>query len=80
MKLARFGAVGSERPGILLDDGTRVDVSVSSRDYDEAFSAATGSARWARGSPIAAARRRACRPARASARRWRGRARSSASG
>jgi 2,4-diketo-3-deoxy-L-fuconate hydrolase len=37
MKLARFGAVGSERPGVLLDDGTRVDVSEFVRDYDEAF-------------------------------------------
>ena len=37
MKLARFGAIGSERPGVLLDDGTRVDVSAFVRDYDEAF-------------------------------------------
>jgi 2-keto-4-pentenoate hydratase/2-oxohepta-3-ene-1,7-dioic acid hydratase in catechol pathway len=37
MKLARFGEPGSERPGVLLDDGTRVDASAFVRDYDEAF-------------------------------------------
>jgi 2-keto-4-pentenoate hydratase/2-oxohepta-3-ene-1,7-dioic acid hydratase in catechol pathway len=37
MKLARFGDPGSERPGVLLDDGTRVDASAFVRDYDEAF-------------------------------------------
>jgi 2,4-diketo-3-deoxy-L-fuconate hydrolase len=37
MKLARFGDPGSERPGVLLDDGTRLDASTFVRDYDEAF-------------------------------------------
>jgi 2,4-didehydro-3-deoxy-L-rhamnonate hydrolase len=37
MKLARYGESGSERPAVLLDDGTRVDVSGLVRDYDEAF-------------------------------------------
>ena len=37
MKLARIGAAGSERPGVVLDDGTRVDVSGFVGDYDEAF-------------------------------------------
>ena len=37
MKLARYGAPGAERPGVLLDDGTRLDVSGQVRDYDEAF-------------------------------------------
>jgi 2,4-diketo-3-deoxy-L-fuconate hydrolase len=37
MKLARFGEPGSERPGVLLDDGTRVDATAFVRDYDEAF-------------------------------------------
>ena len=37
MKLARFGEAGFERPGVLLDDGTRVDASAFVRDYDEAF-------------------------------------------
>jgi len=37
MKLARFGEPGSERPGVLLDDGTRLDASAFVGDYDEAF-------------------------------------------
>ena len=37
MKLARYGPPGAERPGILLDDGTRIDTSGQVRDYDEAF-------------------------------------------
>jgi 2-keto-4-pentenoate hydratase/2-oxohepta-3-ene-1,7-dioic acid hydratase in catechol pathway len=37
MKLIRCGDVGRERPGVLLDDGRRVDVSACSADYDEAF-------------------------------------------
>jgi 2,4-diketo-3-deoxy-L-fuconate hydrolase len=42
MKLARFGEPGAERPGVLLDDGTRVDTSALVRDYDEAFFAGDG--------------------------------------
>ena len=37
MKLARFGMVGSEQPGVILGDGTRIDVSGFVREYDEAF-------------------------------------------
>ena len=37
MKLARFGQPGSETPGVITDDGTRVDASGFVRDYDEAF-------------------------------------------
>jgi len=37
MKLARFGNPGEEKPAVLLDDGTRVDVSGFVRDFDEAF-------------------------------------------
>jgi len=37
MKLLRFGERGKEKPGLLLDDGTRVDVSASGMDYDEEF-------------------------------------------
>ena len=37
MKLIRFGERGNEKPGVLLDDGTRVDVSASGMDYDEEF-------------------------------------------
>jgi 2-keto-4-pentenoate hydratase/2-oxohepta-3-ene-1,7-dioic acid hydratase in catechol pathway len=37
MKLIRFGDAGAERPGVVLDDGRRIDVSSLVRDYDEAF-------------------------------------------
>jgi len=37
MKLIRFGEPGHERPGVMLDDGTRVDASSLRGDYDEAF-------------------------------------------
>src|SRR5438128_7699447 len=37
MKLVRFGPSGAERPGLILDDGTRVDASGCTSDYDEAF-------------------------------------------
>ena len=37
MKLIRFGEVGQEKPGVLLDDGTRVDASAIGSDYDEEF-------------------------------------------
>ena len=42
MKLARFGASGSERPGVILADGTRLDASEFVREYDEAFFASDG--------------------------------------
>jgi len=37
VKLIRCGAPGRERPGVLLDDGRRLDTSGFARDYDEAF-------------------------------------------
>lgn len=37
MKLIRFGAPDSEKPGLQLGDGTRIDASDFGRDYDEAF-------------------------------------------
>ena len=37
MKLIRFGEAGSERPGVQLKDGTRLDVSNFNSDYDESF-------------------------------------------
>jgi len=37
MKLIRFGDPGRERPGVLLDDGGRRDVSQFGSDYDEEF-------------------------------------------
>ncbi len=42
MKLIRFGESGCEKPGLLLKDGTRVDVSAVTKDYDEAFFAEGG--------------------------------------
>jgi 2-keto-4-pentenoate hydratase/2-oxohepta-3-ene-1,7-dioic acid hydratase in catechol pathway len=37
MKLIRVGDPGRERPGVLLDDGRRIDASGCAGDYDEAF-------------------------------------------
>lgn len=42
MKLIRVGPAGDERPGVQLDDGTRLDASAVARDYDEAFFTAGG--------------------------------------
>jgi 2,4-didehydro-3-deoxy-L-rhamnonate hydrolase len=42
MKLIRFGDRGKEKPGLLLEDGTRVDVSASGSDYNEEFFATDG--------------------------------------
>lgn len=35
MRLIRFGEFGAEKPGVLLEDGTRRDVSASVTDWDE---------------------------------------------
>ena len=37
MKLIRFGEVVQEKPGVLLEDGTRVDASAMGSDYNEDF-------------------------------------------
>ena len=42
MKLIRFGKAGSESPGIITEDGTRLDVSAFMADYDEVFFANDG--------------------------------------
>lgn len=42
MKLIRFGDVGREKPGVLLEDGTRLDTSGFGSDYDEEFFANNG--------------------------------------
>ena len=42
MKLIRFGEPGREKPGAILPDGRRVDVSDLVRDYDEIFFDAGG--------------------------------------
>lgn len=61
MKLIRFGEVGSEKPGLLLDNNSRVDASTFGEDYNEAFFANDGLARlqaWAdehaAGAPVVA--------------------------
>jgi 2,4-didehydro-3-deoxy-L-rhamnonate hydrolase len=45
MRLARFGAPGQERPGVILRDGSWIDVSSQVRDYDEGFFAGDGMAK-----------------------------------
>jgi 2,4-didehydro-3-deoxy-L-rhamnonate hydrolase len=45
MKLIRFGEPGRERPGVIVDDGRRVDASTFGEDYDEGFFASDGPAR-----------------------------------
>lgn len=37
MKLIRFGEVGKEKPGIILANGTKIDVSDFGSDYNELF-------------------------------------------
>jgi len=37
MKLIRFGEPGREKPGVLTEDGKRLDVSAAVTDYDESF-------------------------------------------
>jgi 2,4-didehydro-3-deoxy-L-rhamnonate hydrolase len=37
MKLIRFGNPGDEKPGVQLDENTRIDVSAAVHDYDAAF-------------------------------------------
>lgn len=52
MKLIRFGEPGREKPGVLLEDGRRLDVSAAVTDYDEAFFGGGGLERlgaWLRG-------------------------------
>jgi 2-keto-4-pentenoate hydratase/2-oxohepta-3-ene-1,7-dioic acid hydratase in catechol pathway len=42
VKLLRYGPAGSERPGVLLDDGRLLDVSAEVDDYGPAFFAGEG--------------------------------------
>lgn len=42
MKLIRFGAEGNEKPGVQLEDGTRIDVSAFGQDYNEDFFGGNG--------------------------------------
>lgn len=47
MKLIRFGSLGSEKPGLQLQDGSRIDVSAFGEDYDEHFFGSGGIERLA---------------------------------
>ena len=47
MKLIRFGSLGNEKPGVQLEDGSRIDVSNFGEDYDEHFFGTEGIARLA---------------------------------
>jgi len=54
VKLIRYGAPGREKPGVLLADGTRLDVSAFGSDYDEAFFESGGIeklSKWLRNNP-----------------------------
>lgn len=42
IKLFRFGRIGAEKPGIILQNGKRIDVSKFGSDYDENFFAGDG--------------------------------------
>jgi 2,4-diketo-3-deoxy-L-fuconate hydrolase len=48
MKLFRFGPVGGEKPGLIVDGVGRLDVSAFGEDYGEAFFGSDGPARLAR--------------------------------
>jgi 2,4-diketo-3-deoxy-L-fuconate hydrolase len=59
MKLIRVGEPGREKPGVLLGDGTRVDVSRCVPDFDEGFFGGDGLAtlaRWLPGNAASAPR------------------------
>ena len=45
MKLIRFGSINEEKPGLLLTDGSKLDVSAFVHDYDEAFFGTNGIAK-----------------------------------
>jgi 2-keto-4-pentenoate hydratase/2-oxohepta-3-ene-1,7-dioic acid hydratase in catechol pathway len=47
MKLIRFGKPGQELPGLILEDGRRIDASAFGSDYDEAFLGGDGLERLA---------------------------------
>ncbi|MEO8902308.1 MAG: fumarylacetoacetate hydrolase family protein [Polyangiaceae bacterium] len=48
MKLFRFGQVGAEKPGLMVDGVGRVDVSAFGEDFGEAFFGSDGPARLSR--------------------------------
>lgn len=48
MKLIRFGQAGKEKPGVVLQDGKRIDVSAFGEDYTEQFFETNGLERLAK--------------------------------
>ena len=57
MKLIRFGAAGAEKPGLLLNDGRRIDAAGFGSDYDEPFFGGDGLSRlalWAKANAASA--------------------------
>jgi len=63
MKLIRFGPVGKEKPGAILSDGTRIDVSGFGSDFDESFFSRQGMVeldRWLRANSASASRVGVC--------------------
>ena len=42
MKLFRFGEIGYEKPGIINNNGDKIDVSEFNSDYDQNFFANNG--------------------------------------
>jgi 2-keto-4-pentenoate hydratase/2-oxohepta-3-ene-1,7-dioic acid hydratase in catechol pathway len=42
MKLIKFGQQGSEKPGVILSNGTTIDISAFTPDFDEAFFESSG--------------------------------------
>ena len=42
MKLIRFGKIESEKPGVQLDNGQKIDVSGLGEDFDENFFGSNG--------------------------------------
>jgi len=42
LKLIRFGPPGAEKPGMILEDGARIDASGFGEDWDESFFASDG--------------------------------------
>lgn len=47
MKLIRFGSKGNERPGVIMPDGSTIDVSDFGEDYDSSFFGTGGPSRLA---------------------------------
>jgi 2,4-didehydro-3-deoxy-L-rhamnonate hydrolase len=59
MKLVRIGEPGREKPGVISEDSTRLDVSGFTRDYDETFLADDGLSRlklWLKDNAVSAPR------------------------